>query len=338
MASFIVFGLLLGSNPAHSAKTDVVVLINGDSVTGEVKGLEFGVLRYSTDSMGTVEIDWEDVVSVTSDQSLQIETNSGVRYFGGLEQPLAPGMIAVNVGSEPRELSKDNVVRMTPIEVDEDLIDRIDADFSVGFDTDKGSQVTKANAQANFRYRARKYLMAVDLSTSVTDQPGAATNRRQSAKFNYQRFRENRWFTGWNAGYEQNDEQGINARITASGGLGRYVIQSNRNQLSLLGGLAATREDFLGDEPDTTNLEGLISIAYLHRVPEPEAHVRFTTNIYPLIDDLSSFRSDSNLSFRKEFFEDLFFDLSVYYTYISDPPDGAEKDDYGIITSLGYSF
>ena len=45
---------------ARAAKTDVVVLINGNDVTGEIKSLEFGELRYSTDSMGTVSIDWED--------------------------------------------------------------------------------------------------------------------------------------------------------------------------------------------------------------------------------------------------------------------------------------
>ena len=57
---------------AIAAKTDVVVLINGNAVTGEVKSLDFGSLRYSTDSMGTVNIDWEDIVTVTSEQSLTV--------------------------------------------------------------------------------------------------------------------------------------------------------------------------------------------------------------------------------------------------------------------------
>ena len=37
-------------------KTDVVVLKNGDKITGEVKTLERGRLEFSTDSMGTVYI------------------------------------------------------------------------------------------------------------------------------------------------------------------------------------------------------------------------------------------------------------------------------------------
>ncbi len=55
---------------AQAAKTDVVVLINGNVVTGEIKSLDFAELRYSTDSMGTASIEWEEIVSLTSDQSL----------------------------------------------------------------------------------------------------------------------------------------------------------------------------------------------------------------------------------------------------------------------------
>jgi len=58
---------------ANAAKTDVIVLVNGDSITGEVKSLEFGALKYSTDSMGAVSVEWEEVVSIRSHQSLQIE-------------------------------------------------------------------------------------------------------------------------------------------------------------------------------------------------------------------------------------------------------------------------
>ena len=333
----IIFSLCMVHN-AEAAKTDVVVLINGDSVTGEVKNLRFGVLRYSTDSMGTVEIAWEDIVSLTSKQSMQVEVSSGTRYFGELAQPEMPGAIRVGRGENWQDLAKQDVVRMTPIDTDERLVDRIDASVSFGFDTDKGSRVSKGNFAADLTYRTRQYQLGANLSSSITDQPGAETTRRQQAALNYQRFRSNRWFTGWLASIEQNDEQGIDRRLSGGGAVGRYLVQNNSNQLSLLGGLVATREDFTGDDPSVTNLEGLIGLGFLHRVHEPEAYIKFSAEIYPLLEDLSSFRAKSDLSYRKEFIEDLFFDLSVYYTYISQPAQGAEKDDYGVVTSLGYSF
>ena len=333
----LLFTFVMTGN-AFAAKTDVVVLINGDRVTGEVKSLEFGVLRYSTDSMGTVEIDWEDVVSLTSNQSLQVEMAAGTRYFGSLQEPNAPGMIRVGDSQDFDELSKNSVVRMTPIETDERLLDRLDGSFSFGFNTDKGSEVTQNTIAADVQHRTRKYLLGLDLSSSITDQPGAETTQRQNVTANYQRFRENRWFTSWSFISDRNDEQGINARFSASGGLGRYLVQTNKDQLSVIGGLAITMEDVRGDEQNETFGEGVVSLAYRHRLHEPETNITFKLNAYPLLKDLSSFRSDSELSLRKEFIKDLFFDLSVYYTYLSDPPAGSEKDDYGLTTSLGYSF
>jgi len=91
-------------------------------------------------------------------------------------------------------------------------------------------------------------------------------------------------------------------------------------------------------DPNSINAEGKISFKYLHRRNEPSSDIVFTTNVYPLLEDLSSFRSDSNLTLRREIIDDLFLDLSVYYTYLTDPAFGAENDDYGVVTSIGFSF
>ena len=53
LAGFMVLG---AAGSALAAKTDVVTLKNGDRITGEVKRLDRGRLRYSTDDMGTIYI------------------------------------------------------------------------------------------------------------------------------------------------------------------------------------------------------------------------------------------------------------------------------------------
>jgi hypothetical protein len=101
---------------AYAQKTDVVVLLNGNSVTGEIKSLEFGALRYSTDSMGTVSIDWEDIVGVTSNQDLQIEITDGTRYFGALLPSESDHSIRVRTATDEFVFTAQQVVRITPIE------------------------------------------------------------------------------------------------------------------------------------------------------------------------------------------------------------------------------
>ena len=323
---------------ASAQKTDVVVLINGDSITGEIKSLEFGTLEYGTDSMGTVNIDWEDVTSVTSRQTFEVETSSGTRYFGNLLQPPDVDTVSVGRGESVQDLAMGNVVRITPIDTDERFVDRLDGSVTFGFDTGKASEVTTSRLNANVRYRAREFLVGLSLSSTITDQPGAETTKRQSLGMNYSRFRANRWFTDWFATVEQNEELGINSRVSVGGGLGRYLVQTNRNQLSLLGGLNLNRESFTTSEPSANNPEAKLSVKYLHRSTVPESNVTLTGNVFVRLDDPDTYRSETDLSFRREFVDDLIFDLTLYYSSLSDPPPGAAKDDYGVTTSLGYSF
>lgn len=337
--------LLLTLAPAFAAKTDVVLLVNGNAITGEIKSLDFGSLRYSTDSMGTVNIDWEDIVGITSHQHLQVEVTSGKRYLGNLETSQQRFHVSVVTRVVEVEIATSDIVRITPIETDDRLYKRLDGSISFGFDTTKSSGVTVSTLAADVHYRAETYLVGLTANSNITLQPSADTSveehaetRRYNVGLNYQRFRPSRWFTDWNTGWERNDELGIRSRYSAGGGLGRYFVQTNKSQLSWSAGLNATQTAFTGTDDSTATLEGLLQARWRYRSIVPESSFNFTTNVYPLLEDLSQFRAKTDLSFRRELIEDLFFEISLYHDYTSDPPTDAEKEDYGITTSLGYSF
>ena len=235
-------------------------------------------------------------------------------------------------------IESSEVVRITPIETSESFLERLDGSFSFGIQTQKSSEVTTSNLAADVSYRTRKYLFGTRLNSSVTDQPNEPTSARQSISFNYQRFRPNRWFTDWFTGWEKNDELGIAGRGSAGVALGRFITQTNRSQLSLALGVQGARSSFIGEDESTTEGEGRIEIRYLRRRLSPETSFRFTSTIYPLLSDVSQYRAESDLSLRREVFEDLFLELGVGFSYLSDPPTGGEKSDYTATTSIGYSF
>ena len=323
---------------AVAMKTDTVVLINGDSVTGEVKLLEFGALSYSTDSMGTVSIDWEEVLSVTSSQALQIELVDGTRYFGELAAAEEDFNITVVTATGEHIFGTPQIVRITPIETSEKLLERLDGSFSFGVQTQKSSGVTTSNLASDVSYRTRRYLVGLRLNSSVTDQLTEPTKARQNVNVNYQRFRDNRWFTDFFTGWERNDELGIGARVSAGGAIGRYLTQTNKSQFSIAGGVQGARTSYTGEDESTSEAEGRIELRYQRRNLLPESTFRFTSTIYPLLEDLRRYRAESDLSLRREVFEDLFLELAVGFSYISDPPTGATSSDYNATTSLGYSF
>lgn len=356
--STVLISLILTTN-AFAAKTDVVVLINGNAVTGEIKKLDFGSLRYSTDSMGTVNIDWEDIVNVTSNQDLQIELINGNRYFGKLLVPDDKFFIRIQTPSQEYYFPAEDIVRITPIDSADRFWQRIDGSFKVGSRVEKSSQVTTADVDTDLSYRTRKYLVGLKINSSWTRVPeigddgesNAVTTSRKNVAINYQRFRPNRWFTDWFTSWESNDEQLVDQRRSVGGAIGRYLVQTNKNQFSLTAGVQATNTEYLDDPtaPDaqvieatstetTTEAEGRIEIRYLRRNLVPETSITFTSKIYPLLNDLSNYRAETGLSLEREFFEDFFLDLTVNHSYLSDPQSGAESSDYTFTTSFGYSF
>src|SRR6516162_7076978 len=63
-------------------KTDVVMLRNGDRLSGDILSLEFGILSLKTDNMSTLSIEWPAVRSVTSKFEFAIERWDGIKYHG----------------------------------------------------------------------------------------------------------------------------------------------------------------------------------------------------------------------------------------------------------------
>jgi putative salt-induced outer membrane protein YdiY len=41
---------------------------------------------------------------------------------------------------------------------------------------------------------------------------------------------------------------------------------------------------------------------------------------------------------RREFVDDLFFDITLSHSYTTNPPTDANKTDYTLTTSIGYSW
>ena len=109
---------LVGVGAAQAApKTDIIELKNGDRLTGEFKGLEQGLVTLKTDALDTVYVKWEQVRSLRTKQYLQIEVDSGRRYYGTAPEAEEAQVGVRNVDTgEQQVVPFSEVVRIDPIE------------------------------------------------------------------------------------------------------------------------------------------------------------------------------------------------------------------------------
>ena len=342
MKRIIIFALslcLLASAPAFSRdKTDIVWIANGNQITGEIKALEHGLLKLKTDYMGEVQIEWTDVVRVESDYAFQFERTDGTRVTGRIQESAEPGKIVVGYMQQSVAFEGTNVVRISQIE--DSFFDAVKGSLSMGYSFTKASDVAQGNFAFSATHRTEIRSYDLEASTITTSTAEGDPSRRANTSFGMTRFRPDRWYNSYTLGLERNDELGLDVRTSLEAAIGRFLVQTNKSELGTLAGLVGTDERLQGDAEAQQNLEGLLGVDYSRYIyNNPKLDLNVSLYVYPSITESGRVRSQFDIALKWEIYKDLFWNLSYYNTYDSDPPSGSDTtDDFGFVTSLGWTF
>jgi hypothetical protein len=320
-----------------AAKTDIVMLQNGDRNTGEIKELKFGKLKYSTDDAGTIYFEWDKIAYLKTVSQYEVETEDGAKYFGALDTDSLTKKLLVFTPSDTIAIDLPLVVWI--VRVKDKFWSRLGASLSLGSSYTKASDVGQLSFTGNANYRTRRHYIELGLSSIFTAQPEKETTKNNDVNFSYSRFLKNHWITGNKIGFQQNTELGVDFRFLLSAGVGNFIIKTNFSQLGLLGGLNLNRESRQGEESSQTNLEGLATIVFqTYRYDSPQLNLVANLTAYPNLTPLGRVRVEGNIQLRWEVFSDFFWDLTYYDNFDSEPPEGSAENDYGIVLSLGWSY
>lgn len=319
----------------RASKTDIVVMTNGDRITGSVKSLSRGLLRYSTNAMGTVQIQWDSIASVTSVNDFEIELDSGQRIFGSL-RPGDAGELLVFLGTDTVRVSMTEVVDIA--EVKKTFWDRWNGSLDLGFNFAQANNSTYWSTSAQASYRTRNDLIKLSLSNFLQSQDSAATTTRAELQGSYQRFLGQSWFVTGVGQYEQNSELDLDFRLTIGGGGGRTIIHTRRALMGAWIGVSGGDEQYSGTA-SSVNFQGILAWNYaLYTFGSLQTNWTSSVSVLPNLTTLGRVRVQINTNFKRELFNNFYLGLAGFETFDSEPPSGAAKNDYGITTSLGWSF
>jgi hypothetical protein len=320
-------------------KTDVIVLLNGDRITGEIKQLEYGLLQLSTDNMGTISIEWSAIGSIDSDFTFDVERTGGGRYSGAIATSEDSQYLVVRSGETEESVPLVAVTRVNELETR--FWQRVSGNFSVGYNYTKSSGIETGNFNLSSQYQGPRVKSTLDVSIAETSSPDTEPTARQQFSSTVQFLSERPAFWMLLNSVESNDELGIDRRLQSGGAIARYFRQQQDSEVLLLSGVVANKEFTTGVDEETSNLEGVLGAQWrIFRFDDPEVSLTATAYLYPSITDSGRHRGNLDVSLKREIIKDLFFELSLYESYDSDPPSdgGTTTTDYGIVTSLGYKF
>jgi uncharacterized protein DUF481 len=330
--------LLLSLVPirAFAAKTDVIVLKNGDHLTGEVQQLERGRLTFKTDDLGTVEIEWDKVASVSATAPFDVDDLSGNRYLGSLVPGPAGQLLIVWAGNtETVDLLA--VVRMRRLS--KSFWERLDGGLDVGASYTSATSLFKLDLAGSVGFERPGYGVKVEGSSTLSSQPEVEDTRRSNLALSYERRFENRWVAIVRGQLEQNRELGFDLRSSAAAGGGRYLVQKRQDRLLAGLGLSVNREKPVEGET-TTNVEATAVLAYdRFSYDFPKVDVSVVVAGFASLNEGGRYRLDTDVQLKRELIKDFYATLRGYESYDSRPAtEGAARNDYGITFALGWSF
>ena len=337
---------------AHN-KTDVVVLYNGDKITGELRSMYGGIAKIKTDAMGTVNVEWKHIARIESVYHYDIRLSTGDRHFATIANTSIPGQLKVVSADGEYNFEMLEVVEIRPIE--EGFLDRLDLYLSVGYSYDKASSVAQTSFNTDITYEDENSRNTFTGRTTVTDTAQEVTSSSRldlSRQLWTDRSKSYRSFYGR---YETNDELALDSRYTLGAGLGRYFVDSQRIRWMGSAGLQVitetptrgTGEECIEDEEipgcvdsgdRRESVEAFVGTSLaVWRFDTPELDIDFKFNLYPSLSESDRLRADTDIRIRWELVEDLFWDITAFGSF--DNKAGSDHEfDYGITTGIGWTY
>ena len=331
--------LLLAVSVTAKRKDDVVVLKNGDRMTGEIKSLQKGELRFKADYMvDAVGLDWTRVEALESKDTYQITLTDGQLFTTNIY--LTPGSSTDNflIGgtSSPLKVPQLRVVRIIPIE--KSFWKQITGSIDLGFNFTSGTGQYQTDLNATAVYRNKDHYFGGTVATSFSGQEDGESSARKQFTFDYRKSVSPRWYVGGLLDFLSSDQQNLDLRTTVGGLIGRSMVQTDRTRFSVFGGLAASRERYsVLVNSKSTNIEGVTGFDFAtYRFKTTDISSRFV--LFPSLTDPGRVRMQVNTGMKIEIVKDLYWGLSLYEDYDSRPPLRADKNDLGITASVGWKF
>lgn len=341
LAAIVFLGFFLHVTVTAKSE-DVVVLKNGDRMTGEIKGLQRGELRIKSDYMAeAVRLDWSKVQSIESKSTFMIWLVDGKLVTNVMRllptNSSAAANFVIGNSQENIRVHQLDVIRITP--ADRGFWRRLEGsiDFGLSFTSGNDQYQTQLTASTTYRTGAHSFTASIDSAFSGQTE-GTSTTRNQFT-FDYRRQLNDRWYVGGLFDLLRSDQQSLRLRTTAGGLIGRNIKQTEHTRLSVFGGLVGAREHYtaLLGKPEATNADGLAGVDFF-TFRFSKTDIRSRLSVFPSLTTPGRVRLQTTSDLRIKIVKDLWWGFHIYESFDSKPPVAADKNDLGVSTSVGWKF
>jgi Protein of unknown function, DUF481 len=341
------FALLLLAVPAWGRDhTDIIIMKNGDHLTGEVKGINAGVLYVDLNYVdGTVSLQWSQVAHLESNQPFIVKTEEGSVYSGTLktlETPLGdPIKIQVTDRAERAEAALEGPHIVSLEQTSESFWRRMNGAISFGTTYTKGNQSTQYSLSSQVEYLRERWNAGASFNSNLSSSIGAQLSSRNQLGIDARHLLPwKNYFYGGLGSFLQSSEQGIQLQTNLGVGIGRYLENSNHASVSVLAGAAWQRTGYTESTVSVLrqNVAAAVVSSEVKVFVFKKTNLSITANFFPAVSDPGRVFVNTNATYYLKLFHNLSWNLSFYGDWDNQPPANFSGSDYGSSVGLSWTF
>jgi len=333
-ASALLLALAAPGPAAGRDKTDLVVLVNGNGINGEIMSLSRGKLDYKTDDAGRLSIKWLKVIRVTSAYTYEVETTTGEKRYSALFAPDGDerGVVQLHDGTR---IPVSDIVSLVPI--DAGFFSRLSAYFDLGLTYAKANEALTFSTDGYVGYRGERLGTSVQFNAYLQGTNGTPAASNYTVQWIGDMY-FGRWTATIGAAAQENSELDLKLRLTFLGGAKYAAVATNLMELVATGGLAGLREQYTTGDPAWYLAAYLAGSWSLFRYDSPKLDAEVDLAVYPYLTDFGRVLLQGTLRVTYEVFLDFNVGLNFTDTFDSRPPEGASNNDFNMSITIGWKY
>lgn len=313
-----------------TAVADTVTLANGDQLTGDVVSMGDGTLVIETDYSGKIELPWDRVADLVTDEPVRLQTSDGETVSSAVTG-IDDGRLALE--SSDARIATDRLAAINPPEPGLKTRGFVDAAATLARGNTE-SESYSASGELVARTAYNRYTVGGEFLQETDDGDKTAENARLYGR--YDRFISERWFLGANLTFEHDPFRDLDLRSSAGVGVGYQAYEREDLTLSLESGVNYVRDNF-DEAEDDDFAAGRFAVDYGQDIIF-NARLFHSSELLPPLDAPDEFVYTSRTGMRLPLIAGINGTVQVNFDFDNDPSQDTEKEDVVYLFKVGYDW
>ena len=317
----------------NGASADILVLKNGDRITGTIKQIWDNEVSIEPDYADEFDVDLAVVDHIISDRDFDIELSDGREVTAQFPGADSDNKQLISVDDESIPISLAEIFELDEPAKDFDWESHID--FSA---TINSGNTDSANGQmrADSMIEIPNHRHLVEWSKFHEETDSVTTKAQDLLKYNYNWLFKDPWFVAANASYERDPIIELDQRLIVSVGMGRDIFNTPRKLLSIQLGAGGQTEDIGGVSEDSS--VAIWALRYRQEILNGDLELFHDHSITENIGGRTNTSYKTSTGLRYEITDLLYANVTLNYDYETEPVDLADNEDIVFLLGIGAEF